>query len=395
VGEITNYCSVSPTRAVSRATVKHSSVSDSPMRHIATLLVCVFLLAVPTATAQNQISWTTSPVVLDTGLTSWCTFVQLSDGSWLAAYAVFPSPTFIRVKRSFDAMRTWQQVSEIHEDGRDLDNPRLFLRSDGVPLIALRSVITGQSYEIEVYQTADNGNSFQLLSQVDWDEHLGGLYEPSLATLPDGSLAAFYTNEKHQHDHPSYSQIISERVSPDNGLTWGPEIFVIAQPGTARSGEPNAVTFQDCPQMALFYEMCATENCLGHVSYSTDGRSWSPIGPPLPSTFQDIQAVETTSGLIFGTSNSYDVIVSPDDTTSWIDTNSHPFTFGQWPAIAQTGPNEIAVGLTGAGVQGQSGEFIQFGDISQLGLKHLSTSRACSRVAPDPRPCRPGKPCAQ
>lgn len=368
-----------------------SSVLNSSIRRIATLFLCLSGLAI----AQNQISWTPNPVVLDDGPSSWPTLLQLADGSWLAAYAVFPNPTYIRVKRSFDSMRTWQQVSEIHEDGRDLDNPRLFMRADGVPLITFRSVITGQSYEIEVYQTLDSGNSFQYLSQVDWDEHLGGLYEPSLATLPDGSIAAFYTSEKHQHDHPSYSQIISERISPDGGLTWGPEIFAIAQPGFARPGEPNMVTFQDCPQLALFYEMCATENCLGHVSYSTDGRSWSPIGPPIPSTFQDVQALQTINGLIFATSNSYDVIVSPDDTTSWIDTNSHPFSHGEWPAIAQTSPTEIAVALSGAGPQGQIGQYIQFGDISNLGLDHLATSRACSQAGPDLQPCRPGRPCAQ
>ena len=368
-----------------------SSVLNSSIRRIATLFLCLSGLAI----AQNQISWTPNPVVLDDGPSSWPTLLQLADGSWLAAYAVFPNPTYIRVKRSFDSMRTWQQVSEIHEDGRDLDNPRLFMRADGVPLITFRSVITGQSYEIEVYQTLDSGNSFQYLSQVDWDEHLGGLYEPSLATLPDGSIAAFYTSEKHQHDHPSYSQIISERISPDGGLTWGPEIFSIAQPGFARPGEPNMVTFQDCPQLALFYEMCATENCLGHVSYSTDGRSWSPIGPPIPSTFQDVQALQTINGLIFATSNSYDVIVSPDDTTSWIDTNSHSFSHGEWPAIAQTSPTEIAVALSGAGPQGQIGQYIQFGDISNLGLDHLATSRACSQAGPDLQPCRPGRPCAQ
>jgi len=358
-------------------------------------VVCAFFLAAALASAQNTITWTTNPVVLEDGVSSWTTLLKLSDGSWLAAYTVFPSPSFIRVKRSFDSMRTWQWVSEIHEDGRDLDNSRLYMRPDGVPLIAFRSIIAGQSYRIEVFQTLDNGNSFQFLSQVDWDEHLGGLYEPALATLLDGSIAAFYTNEKHQHEHPSYSQIISERISRDNGLTWGPEIFVIAQPGFARPGEPNLVALRDCPLLALFYEMCATENCQGHISYSVDGQNWSPIGPPLPAMFQDIQALSASSGLIFATSNSYDVIVSSDDTGTWVDTASHPFTHGLWPAIAQTGENEIAVALGSAGSPGQSGQYIQFGDISKLGLQHSTTSRACGGTRPDPKPCRPGAPCLQ
>jgi hypothetical protein len=359
------------------------------------LSFCALLVSGIFLHAQNRITWSSNAVTLESAASSWTTFLQLSDGSWLAAYMTEPSPTYIRVKRSFDSMRTWQWVSEIHEAGRDLDNPRFYMRADGVVLIAMRSVITGQSYEIEVYQTSDSGKSFQFLSQVDWDQHLGGLYEPALATLPDGTIAAFYTNEKHQHDHPSYSQIISERVSQDNGVTWGPEIFAVAQPGTARPGEPNMVTFQDCPQLALFYEMCATENCLGHVSYSTDGLSWSPEGPPLPAMWQDVQALQTQNGLIFATSNSFDVIVSPDDTTTWIDTQSHTFSYGAWPAIAQTSDHEIAVAMTGAGPQGQQGAYIQFGDLSALGLQHMATSRACGRVSPSQLPCKRGSPCNQ
>jgi hypothetical protein len=48
------------------------------------------------------------------------------------------TPNRIRVKRSFDSMRTWQFVSEVIEDGRDLDNPTFCLRPDGTVLLAIR-----------------------------------------------------------------------------------------------------------------------------------------------------------------------------------------------------------------------------------------------------------------
>lgn len=326
--------------------------------------------------AQSPITWTQSAVVLESDFSSWARMVQLKDGSWLAGYEVSTTPNRIRIKRSFDRMRTWQIVSEIVEDGRDLDNPTFCLRPDGTVIIAIRSVIVGQSYWIETYTSADNGNSFQYQSRPDWDEHIAGVYEPFLYVLPDGSIACFYTSEKHRYETPSYSQVLSERVSHDGGLTWGAEIWAISQPGEARPGEANIVPLAG-GVLALFYEMCGSENCLGHVSYSTDGVTWPGIGPVLPNTFQDVQAVGLDSGLIVATSNFHDIILSVDYSNSWIDTRIHPFIYGSWPGLYQTGPNEIAFVLTGAGDQGQAGEYIRFGTIDPAALGASTASDPC------------------
>ncbi|HVW84453.1 MAG TPA: sialidase family protein [Bryobacteraceae bacterium] len=332
--------------------------------------------------------WTTQPVVLEDGPSSWTRMVQLPDGSWLAAYMYATTPNRIRVKRSFDAMRTWQWVSEIVEAGRDLDNPALCIRSDGTVLLAFRSVIVGQSYRIETYTSGDSGNSFQYQSLVDWDEHLGGVYEPYLYVLPDGSIACFYTSEKHRFDTPPYSQILSERVSRDGGQTWGPEIWAISQAGAARPGEANIVPLTGSV-LALFYEMCGTENCVGHVSYSTDGVTWPGIGPALPDTFQDVQAVGLPNGLIFATSNFRDIIMSTDYTNSWFDTRQHPFRYGVWPALYQTGPNEIAMVMTGAGEHGEQGQYIRFGTINRMGVDPVTSIDTCvNPTRTRPQNCR-------
>jgi hypothetical protein len=303
--------------------------------------------------------------------------VQLSDGSWLAAYMIATTPNRIRIKRSTDRMRTWQQVSEIAEEGRDLDNPALCLRRDGSVLLATRSVITGQSYYIETYASLDGGNSFQYLSQVDWDHRAGGVYEPYLYLLPNGNIACFYTNEAHQFDTPAYSQTLSEKISQDDGLTWGPEIFAIAQPGAARPGEANMVALPGSV-LALFYEMCGTENCIGHVTYSSDGATWSGIGPALPNTFQDVQAVGLQNGLIFATSNLKNVILSPDYSNSWVDTKTRPFLFGSWPALYQTAADEIAMVMTGAGENGEAGEYIRFGSIDASAFQPVTLVNTCA-----------------
>src|SRR5690349_23824907 len=74
------------------------------------------------AAADPVISWSTQPVVLESEVSTWARMVQLPDGSWLAAYTIFKNPTIIRVKRSIDRMRTWTRVTEVAEDGRNLDN---------------------------------------------------------------------------------------------------------------------------------------------------------------------------------------------------------------------------------------------------------------------------------
>jgi hypothetical protein len=304
---------------------------------------------------------------------------KLSDGSWLAAYAEYTTaPTPIRIKRSFDQMRTWQQISEVAEVGRDLNNPTLCVLPDGSVLLGVSSLIVGHSYHIETYKSIDNGASFQYQSLVDDDHQVGGLYEPYLYMLPSGDLLCFYSSETHRFDNPSYSQIISEKVSRDGGYTWGPEIYAISQPGAARPGIPNLVQLAG-GVLALFYEVCGSENCIGHVSYSTDGVNWPGIGPVLPSTFQDPEAVALDSGLIVAISNLKTIIISQDYSNSWFDTREHPFVYGIWPALYQTGPNEIALVLTDAGDHGEHGQYIRFGTVNAAAFEpavQISTCRS-------------------
>jgi hypothetical protein len=334
--------------------------------------------------AQQPVTWTTKSVVLESEVASWARMSQLSDGSWLAAYTVFTKPSRIRVKRSTDNMRTWQFVTEIVESGRDLDNASLCVRSDHTVLMVLRSVIVGDSYWIETYQSGDGGQSFQYQSQVDWDHRQGGVYEPYLYSMDDGRLLCFYTSEIHQHETPAYSQTLSEKVSLDGGNTWGPEILAIAQPGRARPGEANIVPLPG-GVLALFYEMCGNENCIGHVSYSTDGVNWPGFGRSLPSTFQNVQAVGLDNGLIFATSNLKNVIMSPDYGNTWVDTRQRPFAYGVWPAIYRTGVNEIAIVMGDAGENGGPGAYIQFGTVdpsASQAVSNLSTCRPPSLTRP-------------
>lgn len=329
-------------------------------------VISYILLAVLPVWGQ-ELSWSSQAVVLENEGSSWARMVHLRDGSWLAAYAVGRSPTRVRVKRSFDRMRTWQFIGEVGEAGRDVDNANLYQRADGIVLLAMRSQVPGRSYRIQVYGSVDNGNSFQYLSTADASENTGGsltrgVYEPFLWGLGDGRVTIFYANEKHSAEKPAYSQVISERVSEDGGRTWGGEIRAVGQTGASRPGEPNMVAVAG--GVALFYEVCGTENCVGHTSFSGDGVRWSgAIGAGIPNTWQNAQAV-AVGRLIVASSNAHAVLVSAGDLGEWRDTGNPAFLYGVWPALYLTSAEEIALVMTGAGEGGQAGQYIRFGRVS-------------------------------
>jgi hypothetical protein len=135
--------------------------------------------------------------------------------------------------------------------------------------------------------------------------------------------------------------------------------------------------------------MCGSENCIGHVIYSSDGVTWSGIGAALPDTFQSVQAVELDNGLIFATSNLTRIIATADFGNTWIRIPQWPFLYGVWPALYQTGPNEIAMVVTGGGDHGEAGEYIRFGSVNVAAL--LSSARLPTCKPPTlemPQNCR-------
>ena len=130
--------------------------------------------------------------------------------------------------------------------------------------------------------------------------------------------------------------------------------------------------------LGLFYELCGTDNCLGHLIFSSDGVTWSGIGPALADTFENVVAVAMQNGLIFVTSNLTRVIVSADIGNTWTRVPQWPFLYGQWPGLYQTGPNEIAMVVNNGGPNGAPGEYIEFGTINPAALSTLMPVSTCT-----------------
>jgi hypothetical protein len=112
----------------------------------------------------------------------------------------------------------------------------------------------------------------------------GGLWEPKFIVAQDGSLVCLFSDETRQ---PEHSQVISETVSTDGGLTFGPpRDVVVLQSPYLRPGMPTTVKLPD-GVWRMTYEVCgASPNCEVRSRTSPDGINWgdpTEFGAPISS----------------------------------------------------------------------------------------------------------------
>ena len=308
--------------------------------------------------------------------------LELNDGSWLATYGVYDNDGYLadphggvrqEVARSTDAGRSWTVLTTLADPGRDLENGEMVQLANGDVLMAARSVRWGESYRLPVFRSQDKGSTWTYLSTIDSNEGVPGslanppqgLYEPHFGFLADGSLAVMYANEKHAIENPSFSQIISERVSPDFGATWGSEIWVAAQAGGARPGMPVWTRMSDGRFLVVF-EVCATNDCDIFSKWSGNGLAWSPgLGQAVNSQRGGPFVVSLASDGLFLTSNSGVVSFSQDSGVTWQNLELRPFLSSiSWPCLYQIGGHEIAMVVSAPRTQGGARIVARFGSLN-------------------------------
>lgn len=287
--------------------------------------------------------------------------LNLKGNTWLAGYTISRNNGYARdpnggleleISRSDDNGRHWTIISTISDPGRDLDNAQLIHLPDRSILLSCRSVRWQESYRLFVYRSTDNGVTWTKLSTIDTNEgkpgELGkpdkGVYEPHFYFLADGRLSVMYANEKHVTDNPSYSQIISQKISPDYGKTWGPEIWVAYEPGhpASRPGMPVWTRMKN-GQYIVVYEICGPEKCNIYFKTSKDGVDWPVgLGTLIPNQLGGPYILSLTDGRLIVTSNKSNISISDDYGAHWHATNA-AWEKTLWPSIYQTGANEIVV----------------------------------------------------
>jgi hypothetical protein len=288
--------------------------------------------------------------------------LKLSNGNWLAAATIYDNNgythdanggTKMQVFKSTDNARTWTLNATIGDPGRDLDNAQMIQMPNGDVLLASRSVRWQESYRLYVYKSTDLGVNWSNISTIDQNNgvpgSLGnpdkGVYEPHFYILDNGNLAVFYANEKHVTENPSYSQIISEKISTNGGVSWGNEIFVAWDPGNSasRPGMP-VMTKMANGQYRVVYEVCGTNNCNIFTKTSSDGSTWaSGIGTQIPNQQGGPYIISLTDGRLIVTSNANVLSFSDNYGSTWYTNNTMPFGNNLWASLYQTDPNEIAL----------------------------------------------------
>jgi len=305
----------------------------------------------------------------------YCRLLQLKNGSWLAGYTISRNNGYhndpkggleLQFSRSDDHCRTWKKVSILSDPGRDMDNAQMIGLKDGTVLLACRSVRWQESYALPVYKSTDQGKTWTKLSIID-ETHgkpgeLGkpdkGIYEPHFYLLDDGRLAVMYANEKHVVENPSYSQIISEKISADQGKTWGEEIWVAHTPGqsSSRPGMP-VWTKMNNGKFMVVYEVCGPEGCNIYCKTSTDGFNWPVgLGNKIADQLGGPYLLSLKSGRLVVTSNSSQVSLSNDFGSTWKTINM-AWQKTLWPSLYEIRENEI--GAVNSVKRSQGGNNIQ------------------------------------
>lgn len=289
----------------------------------------------------------------------WGRMIRYTNGQWLAVTTRYPAGTnsYLRISLSTDAARAWSTLAEVREPGRTLDNGELVALPDGTLLLTMRSLIPNRSYRLPVYASTDGGRTWVYRSTVDASEGLTaqqgrGLWEPDFWVLDDGRLVVTYSNEKHS----GYSQLISLRVSTDEGRTWGPEQWVVTPPaGSNLRPGMSQMTRMDNGEYLLVYEVVNLGRADVYSKVSADGVNWPEgIGTRIPCHHCGPFVTSLSNGLVLVTSCENEVSFSEDYGRTWQRIEPPAWEVGfahTWPAIYQTRGDEVAVFAVTNGVR--------------------------------------------
>ena len=207
------------------------------------------------------------------------------NGNLIATFEAWPDN--YGIYRSTDDGLTWTQIStnllssisgwkmRIEPDLFELPQAVGNL-SAGTILLAGNAATTNSSdtnsHRIEIWFSVNQGSTWQFRGLVDQSTNQG-LWEPNLALSSSGQLVCYYSDERFQSSN--YDQLLGERVSPDGGLTWGPEIYVCAvADGVKRPGMAVTKKLPNGQYVVTYEGVNFGGDSQVYMKFSSDGTNW-------------------------------------------------------------------------------------------------------------------------
>ena len=228
------------------------------------------------------------------------------NGNLIATFEAYPD--YLGICQSVDDGFTWEQTVVPYLSSVSgwtmRAEPDLFELPQAVGNLSAGTIFLAGNSEtngangnrMEVWYSTNQGQTWQFRGLVDQSTNQGntdeGLWEPRLALSSSGQLVCYYSDDRFQSE--GYNQLIGERVSPDGGLTWGPEIYVCAIPDGVRRPGMAVTARMPNGQYVMSYEGVGFgANSQVYIKFSNDGTNWGSATNPGT-------AIQTASGAYVG-----------------------------------------------------------------------------------------------
>lgn len=324
-------------------------------KRVITLLIIFLLVSSTFALAQ---------VYIGTGY--YPRFVSLSNGTVLVAVdATEGSYRVIKIYRSDQYMQNWYYHGEVTRrlsSEYDVANPQLIVLKNPEEVFVAFRVINQRNDEawIDICKSTNGGSYWTWVSQLDYENAPGDLYEPFLLALgpnQDHEIFAVYTSEVDIYGNSILpDQVLLGRRSLNRGQSWGSKIYVTNRQSGHRDGMPTLVDI-GAGQFIVYYEKLLNGAwSIRSVKSNNAGYSWVEADRLIfqynycsaPSATLVYYPGQRFIRLVFQYQNvSPPYLYRIDLTDNWQNTITSQgplYTRGWWPGIFQSLNGTIIVG---------------------------------------------------
>lgn len=232
--------------------------------------------------APGQITWDQSTLArVSTGAERYCSYpriIQLQDRSLLAIYEADGG---VQLRKSENLGMNWSAPSTIavRAEGVNMAVPEILELKDRT-LLAFYNPRPSRSaknkrFGIRVVRSRDGGRSWQddQLIYEAGEAFENGCWEPAALQLPNGEVQVFFANEADYTT--SNEQNISLLRSLDNGLHWSKKAEIASFRKGSRDGMPVPVLLRNANEIAFVIEDNGFRNFKPYIIRNTLKENWA------------------------------------------------------------------------------------------------------------------------